>query len=172
MALKQRVACLLANGFEDSEFKIPYERLLDAGIAVDIIGRERGRQLWGKKGKESALVDRTIDEVKPEEYDALFIPGGHSPDELRGDERFIDFVKRFDKLGRPLAAICHGPQLLLSANLVRGRTLTAWKTVQGDLKCAGAVVKDEPLVRDGHWITSRKPDDLPEFTEALLKSLR
>ena len=102
----------------------------------------------------------------------LLIPGGQSPDHLRVDQRFVDFVKRFDASKRPLAAVCHGPQLLLSARLVRGRTLTAWATVQGDLEQAGAKVKDEPVVIDQNWITSRKPDDLQQFSEAFAQALQ
>ncbi len=173
MAAKERIACLLADGFEDSEFKVPYMRLTLEGMDVEIVGDgERGEQLEGKKGKETALVDKTIDEARPEDYVALFIPGGNSPDVLRGDERFVKFVQAFEKLDRPIAAICHGPQLLLTAGLVKGRTLTAWKTVQGDLRYAGANVKDEAVVKDGNWITSRKPEDLEKFCEALIKSIR
>ncbi|MHB8879220.1 MAG: DJ-1/PfpI family protein, partial [Myxococcaceae bacterium] len=114
---------------------------------------------------------RSIDDARPEDYDALFVPGGYSPDHLRADPRFVKFVQDFDRLGRPMALVCHGPQLLLSAGLVKGRTLTAWPTVQADLKLAGAIVKNEPVVRDRNWITSRMPADLEKFTEAVIKSL-
>lgn len=167
-----RVACLLANGFEDSELKVPYDRLTQAGVRVEVIGSRVGDQLEGKRRKETVLVDRSIDQARAEDYQALLIPGGHSPDRLRADQRFVEFVRRFEALGRPIAAVCHGPQLLMAAGLVKGRTLTAWKTVQHDLQLAGATVKDEPLVLDRNWITSRKPEDLQVFSEALLKSLR
>jgi protease I len=101
----------------------------------------------------------------------LVIPGGQSPDHLRADPRFVQFVKRFDATGRPLAAVCHGPQLLITAGLVRGRTLTAWKTIQEDLRQIGATVKDEPVVTDGNWITSRQPSDLEAFSQAILAAL-
>ncbi|MBI3184308.1 MAG: type 1 glutamine amidotransferase [Myxococcales bacterium] len=169
---KPKVACLLAGDFEDSELKVPYDRLTGAGIQVDIIGGRAGEQLEGKRHEETALTDKSIDGVRPEDYDALLIPGGYSPDKLRADERFVEFVRRFDRLGKPIAAVCHGPQLLLTAGLVKGRAMTGWKTVQADLKAAGADVRDEPLVLDRNWITSRKPEDLGVFTEALLKSLR
>ena len=117
-------------------------------------------------------ADKGIDEVRPEDYQALLIPGGHSPDQLRKDKKIVEFVKKFDALKRPLAAVCHGPQLLLTARLVRGRTLTAWETVQGDLEQAGANVKDQEVVIDQNWITSRKPEDLKAFSEALLNALR
>jgi protease I len=171
MARKGKIAVLLADGFEDSEFKIPYDRLRAAGYQVEIIGAERGKELKGYRGKEKVKVDRSIDEANPEEYEGLLIPGGYSPDHLRADSRFVQFVKEFDRTKRPLAAVCHGPQLLLTAGLVRGRTLTAWQTVQGDLKYAGANVKDEPVVVDDNWITSRKPDDLEAFSNKFLEEL-
>jgi len=167
-----KLACLLGSGFEDSEFRVPYDRLRKEGYQVDIVGPKAGQELKGYKGKETVKADKGIDEVRPEDYVGLLIPGGQSPDHLRADQRFVDFVKRFDSLKRPLAAVCHGPQLLLSARLVRGRTLTAWSTVQGDLQQAGANVKDEQVVIDQNWITSRKPDDLQAFGDAMIDSLR
>jgi deglycase len=167
-----KIACLLGDGFEDSEFRIPYDRLRKEGYQVEIIGPKKGMDLKGYRGKEVVKSDKSIDEVRPEDYIGLLIPGGYSPDHLRVDQRFVEFVKRFDGLRRPLAAVCHGPQLLLSARLVGGRTLTAWPTVQGDLEQAGAKVKDEPVVIDQNWITSRKPDDLEAFSEAFIQALR
>jgi len=165
------IACLLTNGFEDSEFKVPYDRLRAAGYTVELIGTKAGETVKGYKGRESARIERAIDDVTAEAYEGLLIPGGHSPDQLRGDDRFVDFVKRFDATGRPLAAVCHGPQLLLTAELQRGRTLTAWRTIQGDLRQAGANVVDKEVVVDGNWITSRKPDDLEAFSAKLLEEL-
>lgn len=171
MASTLRVACLLGSGFEDSEFQVPYDRLRAAGVEVTIIGAQAGQSLEGYRGKVRARVDLAIDQANPADYQALLIPGGYSPDHLRVDGRFVQFVKDFDALGRPLAAVCHGPQLLLSARLVKGRTLTAWPTVQNDLELAGAHVEDQPVVEDGNWITSRKPDDLQLFSDAILRSL-
>jgi protease I len=167
-----RIACLLGPGFEDSEFRVPYDTLKNAGYQVDIIGPKPGMELKGYKGKETVKAEKGIDEVRPEDYQALLIPGGHSPDQLRKDKKIVEFVKKFDALKRPLAAVCHGPQLLLTARLVKGRTLTAWETVQGDLEQAGANVKDQEVVIDQNWITSRKPEDLKAFSEALLNALR
>jgi protease I len=101
----------------------------------------------------------------------LLIPGGYSPDKLRADDRFVKFVRDFDATKRPIAAVCHGPQLLLTAELVQGRTLTAWKTIQGDLRQAGARVQDQEVVVDDNWITSRKPDDLEAFSAKLIEEL-
>jgi len=166
------VACLLADGFEDSEFRVPYEAMKRAGIGVEIISGSAGQELRGERGKETVKADASIDQVRPESYQALFIPGGFSPDRLRADGRFVEFVRKFDVLGRPVAAICHGPQLLMAARLVKGRTLTAWKTVRDALELAGVRTKAAPVVRDGNWITSRQPSDLPAFSEALLATLR
>jgi protease I len=166
-----RIACLLAEGFEDSEFRIPYDRLKQAGYLVEIIGVNAGQKLEGERKRETATTDFGIDEVQVADYQGLLIPGGYSPDKLRADERFVAFVKEFDRTGRPLAAVCHGPQLLLAAELQRGRTLTAWKTVQSDLRQAGANVVDEQVVVDRNWITSRKPDDLEAFSARFVSEL-
>jgi protease I len=165
------VVCLLGQGFEDAEFRVPYDRLRAAGVRVDVVGAKAGEELKGYRGKEKVRADRGIGDVRVDEYAALLIPGGYSPDHLRADERFVAFVKAFDATGRPLAAVCHGPQLLISAELVRGRTMTAWKTIQGDLRQLGANVEDVPVVIDRNWITSRQPTDLEPFSEALLRAL-
>lgn len=170
--MARKVAILLGQDFEDSEFKVPYDRLKAEGFEVDIIGREAGEELRGKKGKVTVKATRSIADARPREYDALVIPGGYSPDKLRADERFVRVVREFDALKKPLAAVCHGPQLLITAGLVKGRTLTAWSTIQEDLRQIGANVKDEPVVKDGLWITSRKPEDLEQFADALIAALR
>lgn len=169
MARSVKVACLLGDGFEDSEFRKPYDALVKAGHVVTIIGAEAGEDISGKQGKEEVRADKGIGEVNPRDYDLLFIPGGYSPDHLRADGRFVKFVRDFDDSKRPIAAVCHGPQLMMTAGIVHeGRTLTAWKTIQDDLKCTGAEVKDEPVVIDGNWVTSRQPDDLDRFSQAVL----
>lgn len=169
---QERVICLLTSGFEDSEFRVPYDRLRQAGFAVDIVSTRAGEELRGYKGKETVRADRGIDEVRSDDYSAMLIPGGLSPDHLRADERFVELVKAFDRTGKPVAAVCHGPQLLITAGLVKGRTLTAWKTVQEDLRQIGAHVRDEAVVVDRNWITSRKPEDLDAFSTALLATLK
>jgi deglycase len=166
-----KIACVLGQGFEDSEFRIPYDRLKQEGYQVDIIGVKAGEELKGYKGKEKVRAEKSIDEVNPDDYDALLIPGGQSPDHLRVDKRMVGFVKAFEEGGKLIAAVCHGPQLLIAAHLVKGRTLTAWQTIQDDLQQIGANVKDEPVVKDRNWITSRKPDDLQAFSEAIVEEL-
>jgi protease I len=166
-----KIACLLTSGFEDSEFRIPYDRLRAAGHQVDIIGPQKGQKLEGKRGKEKTKSDRAINDARPDEYDALLIPGGFSPDKLRVDRRFVDFVRAMDAATKPIAAVCHGPQLLITAGLVKGRTLTAWPTIQEDLRQIGANVVDREVVIDRNWLTSRKPDDLEAFSQAFLDAL-
>ena len=166
-----KIACVLGQMFEDSEFRIPCDRLKEEGYQVDVIGLKAGEELKGYKGKEKVKADKGIDQVKADDYDALLIPGGVSPDHLRVDKRMVEFVKAFDKGGKLIAAVCHGPQLLIAAHLVKGRTLTAWQTIQDDLAQIGANVRDEPVVRDRNWITSRKPDDLKAFSDAIVEQL-
>ena len=168
---KGKVACLLADGFEDSEFQIPCDWLSAAGYTVEVIGARAGDALKGEKGRETVIVDLSIDEADVDSYEGMLIPGGHSPDILRADDRFVEFVRAFDATGRPLAAVCHGPQILLTAELQAGRTLTAWPTIQGDLRQAGAHVVDRDVVVDDNWITSRKPADLAAFTAKFVEEL-
>jgi protease I len=165
---EMKIACVLGQGFEDSEFRVPYDRLKAEGYQVDVIGLKAGEELKGYKGKEKVKAEKGIDQVNADDYDALLIPGGQSPDHLRVDKRMVEFVKAFDQAGKLVAAVCHGPQLLIAAHLVKGRTMTAWQTIQDDLKQIGAIVKDEPVVVDRNWITSRKPDDLKQFSEAIV----
>jgi protease I len=168
-----KIACVLAHGFEDTEFKEPYDAFRRAGHTVEIIGLKAGEAATGDKGKVTTKIERSFDDVRPDDYDALFIPGGHSPDRLRADDRAVSFVARFDELDRPIFAICHGPQLLMAAKRVKGRTLTAWKTVQDDLRqIDGVQVRNEEVVRDGNWITSRNPNDIPAFIQASLQALQ
>ena len=168
---KGKIACLLADGFEDSEFQIPCDWLSAAGYTVEVIGARAGDALKGEKGRETVVVDLSIDEADVDSYEGMLIPGGHSPDILRADDRFVEFVRAFDATGRPLAAVCHGPQILLTAELQVGRTLTAWPTIQGDLRQAGAHVVDRDVVVDDNWITSRKPADLEAFTAKFVEEL-
>jgi protease I len=166
-----KIACLLGQGFEDSEFRVPYDRLVKEGYQVDVIGAKAGEELKGYKGKEKVKAEKAIESVRAEDYDALLIPGGQSPDHLRAEKRFVEFVKAFEASGKLIAAVCHGPQLLAAAHLVKGRTLTAWATVQDDLRQMGANVVDEEVVRDRNWITSRKPEDLEAFSSAIINVL-
>jgi protease I len=166
-----KIACLLDSGFEDSEFKQPYDAFLQEGHRVTVIGLQPGKELKGKQGKVTTTAEVGIDQAKPEQFDALFLPGGQSPDHLRLNPKMVEFVKWFMDNNKPVLAICHGPQLLITAHAVKGRTLTAWPTIQEDLKQVGANVVDKDVVADGNLITSRKPDDIPAFIRESLKLL-
>lgn len=165
------VAMLVGDGFEDSEFQVPFQTLRDAGDEVVVLGREAGALIHGKTQNSAVEIDRAVADADPDEFDALVIPGGHGPDNLRIDAKAVEFTRRFVQSGKPVAAICHGPQLLIEAGVVKGQILTSWPSVRTDLENAGARWVDEPLVEDDNLITSRKPDDLDDFCEALLKRL-
>jgi len=162
---------IMGPGFEDSEFRVPYDRLQDAGHQVTLLGTESGQTLEGKQGNESARVEATPKQRKPDEFDAVVIPGGHAPDSIRTDTDIVAFVRDFASSGKPIAAVCHGPQLLIEADVVKGKTMTSWPSVRTDLENAGANWVDEEVVQDGNFITSRKPDDLDAFTGVLLSAL-
>lgn len=166
-----RIAIPLADGFEDSEFRVPFRRLTDAGHEIVVCGSDAGATVHGKQGDERVTVDQAAAALSPDDFAALVIPGGHSPDKLRLDRGVVDSVRRFFDSGKPVAAICHGPQLLIEAGVVEGRTLTSWPSVRTDLVNAGARWQDEAVVVDGNLITSRKPDDLDAFSHALLEAL-
>jgi protease I len=166
-----RIACVLSSDFEDSEFGKPYRAFQDAGHEVAVIGTKAGEEITGKAGKERARADLGISEARPREFDALFIPGGYSPDHLRADARFLEFTRAFADADKPLLAVCHGPQLLSSADAIRGRHLTAWSTVQADLGRMGERVEDAEVVVDGQLVTSRQPDDLDAFVRESLRLL-
>lgn len=166
-----KVACVLAADFEDSEFSEPYNALLEAGHEVTIVGLELGAPLVGKKGTAKAVTEKSFADVSPDQFDALLIPGGGSPDKLRAHDAPVSFVKSFMRAGKPVMAICHGPQLLLTADEYRGHKMTAWKTIQGDLKKAGGNVVDQDVVVDRNLVTSRQPSDIPAFIRESMKVL-
>jgi protease I len=166
-----RVAVLLGQGFEDSEFQVPFEHLQGGGHEVDVIGVEGATELIGKRGDSKVRTDLAAAGAYAYDYDALVIPGGYSPDHLRTDQDVVSLVRAFLDAGKPVAAICHGPQLLIEADAVNGKSLTSWPSVRTDLVNAGAEWRDEPVVVDGNLITSRKPDDLQAFCEQLDRAL-
>ena len=166
-----KIAVLVGPEYEDTELMVPLKRLTEADHQVELLGTDAGRELVGKRGKTKVQVDAAVSDRRAEDYDALLIPGGHSPDHLRTSREVIEFVKQFGALGRPIAAICHGPQLLVEADLVRDHKMTAWPSVRTDLKNAGAEVVDEEVVVDGAFITSRKPEDADAFARALIDRL-
>jgi protease I len=166
-----KIVCLLDSMFEDSEFQKPYDAFREAGHEVTIVGQSAGKEVKGYRGIVTTRTEKSIDDVRPEDFDALFIPGGYSPDHLRINKKVVDFTRTFVGSGRPTFAICHGPQLLITAKVVDGRTLTAWPTIQDDLSQVGARVVDQEVAVDGNLVTSRKPDDIPAFTRESIKML-
>lgn len=166
-----KVAFLLANDFEDSEMKVPYDEVIQAGHQADIIGLAKHEKLQGKKGTAEYTADKAITEAKADDYDAVVIPGGSSPENLRLSEDVLHFVKEANRAQKPIAAICHGPQILISAGLLKGRTVTSYPPLQDDITNAGAVFKDQEVVVDGNYITSRTPKDEPAFVRELLRVL-
>jgi protease I len=166
-----KVAILLGPDFEDKEFTVPRGALLDAGHEAVVVGPEQGKELTGKRGETTYRADAGIADVDPDDFDAVVIPGGYSPDKLRTDERFVHFVSRAVQRQTPVFAVCHAPSLLIEADVVRGKTMTSWPSIRTDLKNAGANWVDQQVVEDPPFTTSRNPDDLPAFSKALLDKL-
>jgi protease I len=166
-----RYAIVATDGFEESELLVPQKALRKAGAIVEVIGPREGNiqgMRHHRKGKAVA-IDRPIDLVNAADYDGLVLPGGvANPDALRTDKRVVAFVHAFFAARKPVAAICHGPWTLIEADAVKGRTVTSWPSLMTDLKNAGARWVDQEVVVDDGLITSRKPDDLPAFCEAMI----
>lgn len=172
MELGRKIATVITDIFEDVEYTEPAAAFKEAGHEVVTIENEKGKTVKGKHGEE-VTIDVGIDEAKPEEYDALFIPGGFSPDQLRADDRFVQFAKHFMDEKKPVFAICHGPQLLITAKTLEGRDATGWKSIQVDMEYAGAKFRDaEVVVCQNQLVTSRQPDDIPAFNREALNLLK
>lgn len=165
-----RVAFIVDELFEDAEFRDPYERCKEAGHEPVVVGRAAGRQLTGKKGM-TITTDTGSAEVRVDDFDALVIPGGFSPDKVRTDRNLVELTRAMDEAGKPVAAICHAGWVLAEADVLHGRTVTSYHSIRTDLKNAGATWVDEEVVEDGNLITSRNPGDIPAFCDALLKRL-
>jgi protease I len=168
----KKVAILAADMFERVELEQPRDALREAGAEFEIVSIHPG-EIKGFDHFDPAntvKVDKTVEEVSADDYDALMIPGGvGNPDQLRGDENAVQFVRGFFEQGKPVAAICHAPWVLIDAGVARGRTMTSWPTVGTDLRNAGANWVDQEVVVDGGLVTSRKPDDIPAFNEKLIE---
>jgi protease I len=170
----KRVAILATDGFEQVELTEPRKALDGAGATTEVIAPQSGT-IRGWKMKEwgdTIKVDKSLDQARPQDYDALLLPGGvMNPDRLRMDPKAVAFVREFVMLGRPVAAICHGPWTLVEAGVVKGKTFTSWPSLKTDLKNAGATWVDREVATDGQFISSRKPDDIPAFSKALIQAL-
>ena len=166
-----KVAILATDGFEQVELTEPRKALDEAGARTHVVAPDGGsikgwdHTDWG----DSVDVDETLDEASPDDYDALLLPGGVlSPDKLRMNEKALDFVRHFFRSGKPVAAICHGSQTMINASVVEGRRMTSYEAIRKDLENAGATWVDQEVVCDNGLITSRKPDDIPAFNEAIV----
>jgi protease I len=170
----KRVAILATDGVEQSELVQPREAIDDAGGESVLVSPRAGKiKAWqhGDWGEELA-VDQPLERARAEEFDALLIPGGViNPDRLRMEPQAVEFVKAFFQAGKPIAAICHGPWLLVEADIVRGRTVTSWPSLQTDIRNAGGDWVDREVVTDMGLVTSRKPDDIPAFSKKLIEEI-
>jgi protease I len=158
-----------ADNFEDSELLVPYYRLKESGVEVTVAALSRGN-ITGKHGYE-VEVDKTLDEVNPDDYTLLVLPGGKAPAEVREEPKALEIARSFFDRNKPVAAICHGPQILISAGLLRGRHATCYKSVADELKEAGALYEDQEVVVDANLVTSRQPADLPAFMRETMKQI-
>jgi protease I len=158
-----------ADNFEDTELLVPYYRMREEGIEVDIASITKGK-IKGKHGYE-VEANKTLEEVNPEEYDILLLPGGKAPETIRRQKKALDIASDFFAKNKPVAAICHGPQILISAGLLKGRHATCYRTVADELKSSGAIYEDREVVVDQNLITSRQQGDLPAFLREIMKKM-
>lgn len=166
-----KIAVILTDLFEDSEYTKPAKAFKKAGHDLVHLGLKARQTVKGKAKETPVKIDQAVKDVSVDDFDVLFIPGGYSPDKLRVDENAVQFVKRFVESGKPVFTICHAPQLLITAQVLQGRQVTGWKSIIQDIKNAGAEFIDQEVVEDGNLISSRGPDDIPAFTEACLERL-
>ena len=170
--MSKKIAILITDYFEDTEYTEPVGAFNQKEYELTTIEMEKGKTVHGKQGKSEVVIDKSIDDVSPENFDALFIPGGFSPDILRADERFVRFSKAFMDTEKPVFTICHGPQLLTTAQTLEGRDVTGYKSIEVDLKNAGGNFHDkEVVVCQNQLVTSRQPEDIPAFIEESLRIL-
>jgi protease I len=166
-----KIGVLIGPKFEDVEYTKPANAFKDAGHELTTIGFESGQNVTGKENKTTVKVDKSARDVSTDEYDAIFIPGGCSPDKLREDKNVVKFTKEFVESGKPVLAICHAPQLFITAKVIGGRNVAGWKSIIVDIENAGGNYVDKEVVEDGNLITSRGPNDIPAFIDASLKKL-
>jgi protease I len=159
----RKIAALVADNFEDSELSEPVKHMREHGAEVTLVGLEAGKTYKGQKGEAEFTSDRSINDVAAEEFDAIYIAGGKQPAVLRESDEVIRFVQEFDVQNKPIIAMCHGPQVLASADLLQGRRITSWPELENEMRRAGAIWSDEPVVVDGNYVTSRKPEDIPQL---------
>jgi len=166
-----KIAVIIDDMFEDVEYTRPVEAFKKEGHELVHVGLKEGKEVTGKKKGTKVRIDKSVDDVSPDQFDALLIPGGYSPDKLRAHPNAVTFTRKFLDSGKPIFSICHGPQLLISANRIKGRKLTGWKSIVQDIKNAGALYENKEEVVDGNLISSRQPSDIPAFIRAALDRL-
>ncbi len=166
-----KIAVIITDMFEDVEYTKPAQAFKKAGHELVHVGLKARQTVKGKAKQTPVKIDKAVKDVSVDDFDVLFIPGGYSPDKLRVDEDAVQFVKRFVESGKPVFSICHAPQLLVTAQVLQGRTITSWKSVIQDVKNAGATFIDQEVVEDENLISSRSPDDIPACIQACLKKL-
>jgi protease I len=167
----KRVAILIESNVEDSEFQVPYAALTEAGALISVLGSRTNEKYAGKQGKLSIAADGTTTEMRAADFDAVIIPGGMAPDRMRTNMKTVRFVQDALEQGKLVAAVCHGPQVLIEGDLLRGKRATGFRAIRKDMQNAGANYSDAPVVTDGNLITSRRPADLPIFATAILRHL-
>src|SRR3954465_2243247 len=167
----RRIALLVEQEFEDSELTGPLEALRAAGATVVLIGPTANTDYKGKKLGTVVKSELAAGSARMSDFDAVVIPGGYAPDKMRMRHAMVDFTREMYEAGKPVAAICHAASMLISANAVKGRTLTCWPSVAIDVKNAGGMYVDKPVVEDANLITSRKPDDIPFFNDAIIRAV-
>ena len=169
MPKSKKVAILVDDMFEDAEFIYPYYRLLEAGVSVDVVGQEK-RAYRGKHGT-TAKATESIHGLESRDYDAVYVPGGYAPDSLRREPEMVAFVKSLYEAGKAVCAVCHGPSLLISAGIIKGKKVTAYHSIKEDLIKAGAEYEDKPVEQDGNIITDRDPKAWPRTLKRFLGQL-
>jgi protease I len=170
----KKVAILATHGFEESELVSPKQALEEAGAQVDVIAPENGSiKAWnGKNWGREVNVDKLLSEANADDYDALMLPGGvMNPDKLRMEKKAVAFTAQFFEHGKPIAAICHGPQTLIETGMLKGRTVTSYPSLKTDLENAGATWMDKDVMVDHGLVTSRTPDDLPAFNRKMIEEI-
>lgn len=167
-----KIVVIITNMFEDSEYSKPVNAFKKAGHKIIRVGLKEGEVVKGKKKGIPVKIDKAVTDVSVEDFDALLIPGGYSPDKLRANEDAVKFTKEFAESGKPIFSICHGPQLLITADVLKGRKITGWKSIIQDIKNAGAEFIDKEVVVDKNLVSSRHPGDIPAFIRESLKKLK
>jgi protease I len=168
----KKIAVIIADLFEDAEYTQPAKAFREAGHELKHIGLKAGETVKGKKEDTPVKIDDDFSDVSVDDFDALLIPGGYSPDKLRANDEAVEFTRQFFNSGKPVFAICHAPQILITADVIRGKKITGWKSIIQDIKNAGGLFLDQEVVVDDNLVSSRHPGDLPAFIQASLKKLQ